>query len=64
MTAEIKADTETLMHLKAINILIITASLLFTACAEDNNKDNILQDSTKNVLLYLLTIYEMKKYIY
>lgn len=25
---------------KIINILIITASLLFTACAEDNNNDN------------------------
>ncbi|MDE7316051.1 MAG: hypothetical protein K2N11_10210, partial [Mucispirillum sp.] len=32
------------MHLKAINILII--SLLFTACAEDNNKNNILQDNS------------------
>lgn len=51
MTAEIKADIETLMHLKAINILIM--SLLFTACAEDNNKDNILQDnSTKYDFVY------------
>ena len=44
MTAKTKADIETLMHLKAINILII--SLLFTACAEDNNKNNILQDNS------------------
>lgn len=47
MTAKIKADTETLMHLKAINILIIIISLLFTACAEDNSSDNnISQDNS------------------
>lgn len=54
MTAKIKADTETLMHLKAINILIIIISLLFTACAEDNSSDNnISQDnSTKYDFVY------------
>lgn len=48
MTVKIKADIETHMHQKAINILIIIISLLFTACAEDSkdNQDNILQDNT------------------
>ncbi len=48
MTVKIKADIETHMHQKAINIFIIVISLLFTACAEDSkdNQDNILQDNT------------------
>lgn len=55
MTVKIKADIETHMHQKAINILIIIISLLFTACAEDSkdNQDNILQDnSTKYDFVY------------
>lgn len=40
MTVKIKADIETHMHQKAINILIIIISLLFTACAEDNKQNN------------------------
>ena len=53
MTVRIKADIETLMHLKAINILIIIISLLFTACAEDNNQNNIINDdSTKYDFVY------------
>lgn len=53
MTVKIKADIEILMHLKAINILIIIISLLFTACAEDNNQNNsINDDSTKYDFVY------------
>lgn len=40
LIVKIKEDIKTLMLQKIINILIITASLLFTACAEDNNNDN------------------------
>ena len=47
-TVKIKADIETLMHLKAINIFIIIIFLLFTACAEGNNQNNsINNESTK-----------------
>ena len=53
MTVKIKADIETHMHQKAINILIIIISLLFTACAEDNNQNNsINDDSTKYDFVY------------
>lgn len=53
MTVKIRADIETLMHLKAINILIIIISLLFTACAEDNNQNNGINDgSTKYDFVY------------
>ena len=53
MTVKIKADIETHMHQKAINILIIIISLLFTACAEDNRENNTWQDnSTKYDFVY------------
>ena len=53
MTVKIKADIETPMHLKAINIFIIIISLLFTACAEDNNQSNsINNDNTKYDFVY------------
>ena len=53
MTVKIKADIETHMHQKAINIFIIIISLLFTACAEDNNQNNIINDdSTKYDFVY------------
>lgn len=53
MTVKIKADIETHMHQKAINILIIIISLLFTACAEDNKQNNTWQDnSTKYDFVY------------
>lgn len=49
MTAKIKADTETLMHLKDISIIIIIfLSLLFTACTDDSkdSSNSILQDNS------------------
>lgn len=53
MTVKIKADIETLMHLKAINIFIIIISLLFTACAEDNNQNNSINNNrTKYDFVY------------
>lgn len=53
MTVKIKADIETHMHQKAINILIIIISFLFTACAEDNRENNTWQDnSTKYDFVY------------